>query len=58
MNSQLKKELSEETEQLRSEIAKRNAIIDSAKRQYDELMNTAIKYRDEAIKWRNKFVGD
>ncbi len=58
MNSQLKKELSEETEQFRSEIAKRNAIIDSAKRQYDELMNTAIKYRDEAIKWRNKFVGD
>ena len=55
---QLKKELSKETEQLRSEIAKRNAIIDSAKRQYDELMNTAIKYRDEAIKWRNKFVGD
>ena len=55
---QLKKELSLETEQLRSEIAKRNAIIDSAKRQYDELMNTAIKYRDEAIKWRNKFVGD
>lgn len=58
MTSHLKKELSLEAEQLHAEIAKRNAIIDSAKQQYDELMNTAIKYRDEAIKWRNKFVGN
>lgn len=52
------KEQSAQNDQLRLELTKRNALIDSARHQYDELMNTAIQYRNEAIKWRNKFVGD
>ena len=58
VTNQVKKDLSLEIEYLKTEIAKRNSLIDSAKRQYDELMNTATTYRNEAIKWRNKFIGD
>lgn len=34
----------------------REAQIESAKQQYNELMDVAQKYRDEAIKWRMKLV--
>ena len=37
-------------------IAQLEAAIESAKAQYNELMETAIAYRDEAIKWRSKFM--
>ena len=37
-------------------IAQLEATIESAKAQYNELMETAIAYRDEAIKWRSKFI--
>ena len=58
ITNQVKKDLSIEIEHLKAEISKRNIVIDSAKQQYDELMNTATTYRNEAIKWRNKFIGD
>lgn len=31
-------------------------MIDSATHQYEELMHVAEQYRDEAVKWRSKFV--
>lgn len=40
---------------LKSELYKKNKMIESAKIQYNELMDTATKYRDEALKWREKF---
>lgn len=33
-------------------LAIREAQIESAKRQYNELMEVATRYRDEAAKWR------
>lgn len=57
----LKEALMEQTkilEKAKQEISQRDAIIESAKRQYNELMDTATKYRDEAIKWRGKFLGN
>lgn len=56
----LKKEtrqLSTQISHLQQEISHRDALIESAKQQYNELMITATKYRDEAIKWRGKFLG-
>ena len=35
-------------------INEKDAIIDSIKSQYSQLMDTANKHRDEAIKWRSK----
>ncbi len=35
-------------------IQKQNAMIESATQQYNELMNVATRYREEAIKWRSK----
>lgn len=37
------------------EIARLNAMIESATRQYNELKSVAEQYRDEALKWREKF---
>ncbi|MDY2588618.1 MAG: hypothetical protein SOW32_00315 [Agathobacter sp.] len=37
------------------EIYKLNKVIESAKIQYEELMEVAKKYREEALKWSNKF---
>lgn len=37
-------------------IMQQNDIIESIKKQYNDLMETATKYRDEAIKWRSKFI--
>ncbi len=37
------------------EVAALYAAIESAKTQYNELMEVAGKYRDEAIKWRGKY---
>ena len=52
---ELEKNFSMKLNQLSAQIAKRDKLIESAKVQYNELMETAIKYRDEAVKWRNKF---
>lgn len=38
-----------------ADLANRDQLIESIRKQYDELMETAIKYREEAIKWHNKF---
>ncbi len=55
--------LSKETASLRDTITRlqkeseeKSAIIESIKVQYNQLMDTAIKCRDEAIKWRSKFT--
>ena len=43
-------------EDLIADLAQALATIESVKAQYNELMETAIAYRDEAIKWRSKFI--
>ncbi len=45
-----------ENRQAMQTISQLEATIESAKAQYNELMETAIAYRDEAIKWRSKFI--
>lgn len=40
---------------LEQELSVLYATIESAKTQYNELMEVAEKYRDEAIKWRGKY---
>ena len=37
-------------------INEQSAVIDSITTQYSELMDIARQYRDEAIKWRSKFI--
>lgn len=39
----------------KDEIKQQKDIIESIKNQYEELMQTAYRYREEAIKWQNKF---
>lgn len=46
----------EEIEMLRQDLQYRNQLIESIKSQYEELMETATRYRDEAKKWRDKYV--
>ena len=40
---------------LKRKIAEQDAIIESIKQQYEDLMNTALQYREEAAKWHNKY---
>ncbi len=42
-------------EKREQEIKRLKAMIESAKSQYNELMDVATKYRDEAVKWQSKF---
>lgn len=42
---------------LQSDLSGRDQLIQSIRKQYEELMDTAMKYRDEAVKWHNKFYG-
>lgn len=37
-------------------LRNQSAMIESAKKQYNELMDVASQYREEAIKWRSKFM--
>lgn len=37
-------------------IQRQQQMIESAKAQYEELMHVAEKYREEALKWRGKFI--
>ena len=46
----------QENRQAIQTISQLEATIESVKAQYNELMETAIAYRDEAIKWRIKFI--
>ena len=46
----------QENRQAIQTISQLEATIESAKAQYNELMETATAYRDEAIKWRSKFI--
>ncbi len=46
----------QENRQALQTISQLEATIESASAQYNELMETAIAYRDEAIKWRSKFM--
>jgi len=45
----------EQNQILKRKIAEQDTIIESIKQQYDELMNTALQYREEAAKWYNKY---
>lgn len=45
-------------QELLDEIDRLNAMLESAKRQYDELMDVALQYRQEAIKYYQKFIYD
>lgn len=40
---------------LRQQITEQNQLIESIKSQYNELMDTAHQYRNEAIKWRENY---
>lgn len=39
-----------------AKINEQTAVINSIRLQYDELMNVASQYREEALKWRSKFM--
>lgn len=43
-------------EQYERELAQKDLLIESIKQQYEELMQVAQTYREEAIKWRSKFL--
>ena len=47
---------SEREQELLAEIERLNGIIESIKMQYNELMDVAQQYREEALKWYNKFL--
>ncbi|MCM1268204.1 MAG: hypothetical protein NC302_09900 [Bacteroidales bacterium] len=40
---------------LLADLAGRDQVIQSIRSQYEELMDTAMKYREEAVKWHDKF---
>ena len=44
-------------EAYKKQLLEKDALIESIKQQYNELMDTASKYRAEALKWRSKFLG-
>ena len=43
-------------EQYERELEQKDLLIESIKQQYEELMQVAQTYREEAIKWRSKFL--
>ena len=49
------KSLTDSLIETKKALSIREAQIESAKKQYNELMDVAQRYRDEAIKWRMKF---
>jgi len=46
----------QEIQQYQRELYQRDLLIESIKQQYEELMEVAERYREEAIKWRSKFL--
>ncbi|MCM1181992.1 MAG: hypothetical protein NC337_01295 [Roseburia sp.] len=56
-NKTLLAQAQQQISRLQSDLSGRDRLIQSIQGQYEELMNTAIKYREEAVKWHNKFYG-
>ncbi len=56
-NKELLTETQKQLSKLQSELSGRDQLIQSIRKQYEELMDTAMKYREEAVKWHNKFYG-
>lgn len=56
-SEELFSEAQKQISKLQSDLSARDQLIQSIRRQYEELMSTAIKYREEAVKWHNKFYG-
>lgn len=51
------KEIPLDSEKYIAEISNLKNMLQSAQNQYNELMNVAEQYRNEAIKWNNRFKG-
>lgn len=56
--SQHQAELSQTIAGFQDSLHQRDQLIESIKAQYAELMNTAIQYRAEAKKWRQKYIDE
>lgn len=50
-------ELQKSVTDQKNQIQKMQNMLDSATRQYNDLMQVANRYREEAIKWQSKFCG-
>lgn len=50
------KEILAEKERSENALRHTNLLLDRAKQQYEELMQVATLYREEALKWRQKFL--
>lgn len=44
--------------QLQKNIEQKDAVLESVRHQYEELVNTATQYRDEAMKWRSRYYAN
>lgn len=56
---EFQKQFEEQEARYQAELQKEEKLklmLESAKKQYSELMEVATKYRDEAIRWRSKFI--
>lgn len=51
------KELQASVSNQKNQLQKLQNMLDSATHQYNDLMQVANQYREEAIKWRSKFCG-
>lgn len=56
LQQDFQKKLQSEQNRYAAELQKKDAVIESIKKQYEDLMDTAGKYREEAIKWRKKYL--
>ena len=54
--SRLLEERGQELQNKELQMKRLQEMIDSASHQYKELMHVAEQYRDEAVKWRSKFI--
>lgn len=57
-SKELLTEAQKQISKLQSDLSGRDELIQSIRKQYEELMDTAMKYRDEAVKWHDKFYGN
>ena len=46
----------EQIQKLEEKLREKEAVIENVKVQYEDLMNTATQYREEAKKWRGKYL--
>lgn len=56
--SQHQAELSQTITSFQNSLHQRDQLIESIKAQYAELMSTAIQYREESKKWRQKYIDE